>query len=79
MSPMIGLPFLPIVNALESNVSATSKNLTVSPWTGDEGKVTVNPPDVVLQNACSLVLSVVPLPVTLTLESAPSGNHHVPL
>ena len=66
-SPMIGLPFLAIVNGEVSNVSPTSKILTVSPWTGEPGSVTVNAPPVVLQNACSLFLRVVPLAVIATL------------
>ena len=43
---MIGLPFLPIVRFAVSNVLLTSKILTLSPLTGDPGKVIVNaPPD----------------------------------
>ena len=39
---MIGLPFLPIVRLLESNVSATSKILTLLPFVGAAGSVIVN-------------------------------------
>ena len=48
LSPIIGLPPRAIVKLLESNVLATSKNRIMSPLAGDPGRVTVNPPPVVL-------------------------------
>jgi len=59
-SPIIGLPFLAIVNEFESNVLCESKILTLSPLTGDPGRVTVNEPPDVLAKHCCLLARVTP-------------------
>ena len=47
-SPWISFPLPATVNALESNVFATSKNVTLAPKLGDAGSVAVTPPPFVL-------------------------------
>ena len=69
---MIGLPFLPTVSAFESNDLVTSKILILSPLTGEPGRVTVNPPPVVLQKICCLLEAVTP-EVASILWYAPTG------
>ena len=49
LSPCIGFPLRETVNALLSNVFATSKNVIVAPKSGDAGSVAVIPPPFVLQ------------------------------
>ena len=47
-SPCISFPLRETVNALLSNVLATSKNVILAPKSGDAGSVAVTPPPFVL-------------------------------
>ena len=67
VAPIMGLPFLPIVKLLESNVALRSINLISSPALGDAGSVAVTaPPDVLTKyplpaDALKLLLYALPM------------------